>query len=255
MLVGIFFTQSHIFILRKKRGNPMHKHTSAFLLSFVVIGLLCLYLHHNDLLPTAKTEKAKKISILIDAGHGGADPGKVGPDDILEKDINLSIAKKLQKLLKKKGYAVALTRKDDNGVYHEGDRKTKSVDLQNRRNMILSSQPDAVISIHQNSFTSPDVSGAQVFYYEDSAESERLASVMQEALRNELDPENKREIKPDGAYYLLKTDACPMIIVECGFLSNEEEARLLATDEYQNKVTTAIYKGIASYFKQQRQTA
>ena len=163
----------------------------------------------------------KDFVVVIDAGHGGSDPGKVGNSNILEKDINLSLALKLQKLLEKKNYKVYMTR---NGDYNLADSKEneKRSDLSNRKQLIFENDPMAVISIHQNSYPSSDVHGAQVFYPQGSEKSKQLADLIQSALIKGLDPNNHREAKANAEYYLFRDNPYPIVIVECGFLSNPE---------------------------------
>ena len=146
----------------------------------------------------AQTIKNQNI-ICIDAGHGGSDPGKVGNPNILEKDINLSISLKLQKLLEKKNFKVYMTR---NGDYNLSDSKEnqKRSDLANRKRIIFENDPLAVISIHQNSYPSSDVHGAQVFYPQGSEKSKQLADSIQSALIKGLDPTNHREVKANDQY-------------------------------------------------------
>ena len=177
----------------------------------------------------AQTVKNQNV-ICIDAGHGGSDPGKVGNSNILEKDINLSLALKLQKLLEKKNYKVYMTR---NGDYNLADSKEND--------------PMAVISIHQNSYPSSDVHGAQVFYPQGSEKSKQLADHIQSALIKGLDPNNHREAKANAEYYLFRDNPYPIVIVECGFLSNPEELKALQDDGYQKKAVQCILDGIESY--------
>ena len=113
--------------------------------------------------------------------------------------------------------------------------------------LIEEKKPDLVVSIHQNSYTEEYVNGAQVFYFGQSAEGKELAETLQESLREHLDPENDRMAKANESYYLLKKTPTPTVIVECGFLSNTEEANLLITEEYQDKVAEAIKDGILTY--------
>ena len=193
----------------------------------------------------AQTIKNQNI-ICIDAGHGGSDPGKVGNPNILEKDINLSISLKLQKLLEKKNFKVYMTR---NGDYNLSDSKEnqKRSDLANRKRIIFENDPLAVISIHQNSYTSPEIQGAQVFYYGQSENGKKLAEILQTALIEQVDPDNHRAAKANESYYLLKKTPTPTVIVECGFLSNPIEAELLLQDDYQDQLVNAIYTGIKTY--------
>ncbi len=189
-----------------------------------------------------------KKTVVIDSGHGGKDPGKMSSDGILEKDINLSIAKKLKKLLIDAGINVVMTREDDVGLYSEDDSNKKIADMKKRCQIIKDSNADIVVSIHQNSFESSSVSGAQVFYYKHSAEGKILAQILQNSFKENLNPDNKRQEKADSTYYLLVHTEAPTVITECGFLSNPDESALLNTDEYQEKVASAIYEGIIEYF-------
>lgn len=178
--------------------------------------------------------------VVIDAGHGGEDPGKVGVNGALEKDINLQIARRLQSKLEGEGVAVVMTRTED---IMDG---SKNEDMRKRVSKINEIMPRIVISIHQNSYTSPNVKGAQVFYYSDSKESKEAASIMQQELKV-LDPENKRQIKSDHTFFMLKKTKVPIIIVECGFLSNPEEAKKLVLEEYQEKLSATICNGIIKW--------
>ncbi|MBP3487150.1 MAG: N-acetylmuramoyl-L-alanine amidase [Roseburia sp.] len=200
-----------------------------------------------------QSEKAaeKEICIVVDAGHGGSDPGKVGVNDALEKDINLSIALKLKDLLEQKKIKVVLTRDSDAGLYPADATNKKAADMQKRCQLITDANPVFTISIHQNSYTTPDIKGAQVFYYGQSAGGEKLANILQESLVSRVDPENKRVAKANESYYLLKKTPTPTVIVECGFLSNPAEADLLLDEDYQNKLVRAIYMGILEYLEEE----
>ena len=186
-------------------------------------------------------------SIVIDPGHGGIDPGKVGVNDCLEKEINLSIAQKVKDLLEQDGYDVYLTRSNDKDLFPVTSKHPKRDDLQARVSLIEKVDPYFTVSIHQNSFPSENVSGPQVFYYHTSKEGAQLAQVLQTCLNDLLSPASKRECKDDDSYYLLKKTTTPTVIVECGFLSNPKEASMLVTDSYQDLVASAIYQGIVTY--------
>ena len=179
--------------------------------------------------------------MVIDSGHGGIDPGKKSDNGILEKDVNLSIAKKLQKKLIDTGFNVVMTREDENGLYSENDDNKKIADMKKRCQIIKDSKADIVVSIHQNSFQSQDVKGAQVFYYKHSVEGKKLAEILQASFKENLDSENKRVEKADSTYYMLVHTSAPTVIAECGFLSNPTEASLLNSSEYQQKIAEAIY--------------
>ena len=200
------------------------------------------------LVSSAKSRPEKgKYSVVIDVGHGGIDSGKVSADGVLEKDINLAIAKKLKVLLEQEDVSVTLTRESDTGLYHESDSNKKVADLQNRCALIEKTDPDCTVSIHQNSFSSPEVRGAQVFYYGQSSEGETLAKLVQASLTRRVDPGNHRQAKANDSYYLLKRTVSPTVIVECGFLSNPEEAALLTSEDYQNRLVWAIHMGVMEF--------
>ena len=142
-----------------------------------------------------------------------------------------------------------MTRTDDRNLADANATNEKTSDMKNRVAKMDSEQPDAVISIHQNSFPDASVSGPQVFYFEQSAESSAIASVMQDTLNNSLNPPKPRVCKSNNDYYILKKTPTPIIIVECGFLSNETEAALLVTDAYQEKLARAVYLGAITYLE------
>lgn len=187
----------------------------------------------------------------LQSAHGGSDPGKVGINGALEKDINLSIALKLKDLLEQREISVVLTRDSDAGLSPADATNKKAADMQKRCQMITDADPAFTVSIHQNSYTTEDIKGAQVFYYGQSENGKRLADVLQEHLISEVDPQNTRVAKANESYYLLKKTPTPTVIVECGFLSNRSEADLLLTEDYQSKLAHAIYLGILSYLEEE----
>ena len=182
-------------------------------------------------------------TIIIDAGHGGWDPGKTGTTGENEKIINLEISKILQNYLETSDANVVITRSDDDALGNN-----KSSDMKERKNIADTSKGDILVSIHQNSFPNKSAKGAQVFYYETSEESKKLAECVQQKLISELDNNNSRQAKGNKEYYMLKAMEMPCIIVECGFLSNIQEEKLLNEKEYQQKIAWAIYMGIMEYF-------
>lgn len=189
--------------------------------------------------------------ILVDAGHGGADPGMVGVDGLEEKGINLEIALKLKTVLEKKGFTVIMTRQEDQGLYEEGSRNQKAQDMQKRIAMIKECRPVLCVSIHQNSYQDSAVYGPQVFYYEDSLQGKKMAELIQTKLNTRLAVKRPREAKGNKTYYLLKRSESVLNIVECGFLTNPQEANLLQTDEYQQKVAEAVAEGVCTYLEQE----
>ena len=170
--------------------------------------------------------------------------GKIGLNNLLEKDINLAITEKVKKCLEKEKIAAELTRKEDKGLGTTGDGSKKTEDMQARVKMINETKPVLTVSIHQNSYEDPEIHGAQVFYYSHSREGEAVAKILQESLQ-EIDPENHRQAKANETYYLLRRTKVPTVIVECGFLTNPEEAEKLSGEEYQEQVAEAVAKGIA----------
>ena len=174
-------------------------------------------------------------------------PCVVIDDGSLEKDINLVIAQKLQKFLQLQDVEAILTRESDAGLYDENASNKKVQDMKNRVALIEERQPALTVSIHQNSYHEEYVHGAQVFYYANSEKSKTLAEQIQQAMALELDKENARQAKANDSYYLLKKTSTPIVIVECGFLSNYEEAQKLSSDLYQEKVAWAIHMAIMQY--------
>lgn len=150
----------------------------------------------------SQEETAKKI--VIDAGHGGRDPGMVGTEGVEEKGINLAIAQKLENLLEENGFEVIMTRDSDEGLYEEDAQNKKAQDMQRRCEIIKEAEPLLTVSIHQNSYSDPSVKGPQVFYYQHSAEGEKLASFIQNSMNEGLEAESPKEAKANDSYYLLK---------------------------------------------------
>ena len=183
--------------------------------------------------------------VVIDAGHGGDDPGKIGINNALEREINLQIAKEIKKYLEKAGITVVMTRENDSSL-----KNSKAEDMRERVKIIDESKAKIAVSIHQNSFPSEAEKGAQVFYFSESEEGVKIAQILQNHMKI-LDPENKREIKENNSYFLLKRTKTPTVIVECGFLSNWEEAEKLTETEYQKEIAQVISEGILAYMNQE----
>lgn len=181
--------------------------------------------------------------VVLDAGHGGMDPGAVGPGGAREDTINLSIARQLRTHLQDHGAVVVMTRDSDQALASK-----KRQDMQKRVQTIRDSGADIVVSIHLNKFPQAQYYGAQTFYMEGSTEGKKLAQAIQTQLLEHLGRGNKRQIKSVSNLLILKAGSAPAVIVECGFLSNPEEAALLVTKEYQAQIAWAIYSGILRYF-------
>lgn len=232
------------------------KYLSLFFLVLIYLASLLTTEESVKVMKNIFTEGEEKVEagqlvIVIDPGHGGRDPGKVGVNDILEKDINLSIAFKLKNLLELNDIKVIMTREEDIGLYAETDRNKKNADLNKRIDIVHSSEADLAISIHQNSYTEEYVRGAQVFYHKQSEEGKRLAELLQEQLKETLADGNHRKAKSNNDYYMLRKTQCPLVIVECGYMSNYQESALLADDDYQEKLAWAIHLGIMRFINKE----
>ena len=193
-------------------------------------------------------------TIVLDAGHGGEDGGAVGVDGVIEKDINLAIALKLRDLLETSGYNVVMTRDKDEAIYDDTAqslREKKRSDLHNRADIISKNSGDNTIfvSIHQNKFPDSKYFGTQIFYSPNNTESQTLANGIKDSVVKLIQPDNTREIKPAGKnVFLLHKAEIPAIVVECGFLSNPEEAGKLVNNDYQSKLAFCVYCGIMNHF-------
>ena len=190
--------------------------------------------------------------VVLDAGHGGIDPGAMNKDKtILEKDINLEITKKLRDLIEASGGTVIMTRDKDVSLYEEEGNKTTrqkyNENLRNRKKIIDESDADIFVSIHLNAFEQSKYYCAQTFYPKGNDDGKELAQFVQDELKRVVDEDNDRKIKPRDDIYLLKNAKMPSILIECGFLSNEKESQLLADSKYQDKIAWAIYVGIQKY--------
>ncbi|MGL4789925.1 MAG: N-acetylmuramoyl-L-alanine amidase [Anaerotignaceae bacterium] len=220
----------------------MSKNLKLILLVCFLFVMVC-HVNGRRLMANADVQSAV---VVIDAGHGGWDPGKTGTTDNNEKDINLTIAKNLQVFLEASGATVIITRNGDEAL---GNNKRE--DMKERKDITEGANPDILISIHQNAFPSANAKGAQVFYYNNSKEGKILAELIQTHLKDDLDNTNTRQAKANTDYYILKQINIPTALVECGFLSNLEEEELLNSQEYQMKVAWAIYLGIVDYFNRE----
>ena len=213
--------------------------------------LCCLCVIGGCLLYTALGGREKTAvfsmmdaTVVLDAGHGGWDPGKTGTQGANEKELNLAVAEKLAEYLELGGAEVILTRSSDDAL-----GKGKGGDMAERKRIANESGGALLISIHQNAFPSEKARGAQVFYHKSSESGRLLAECVQESLRERVDGSNRRAAKENEAYYILRTTEIPAVLVECGFLSNGEEERLLNDEGYQEKLAWAIYCGVLDYFE------
>ncbi len=188
-----------------------------------------------------------KYTIVIDAGHGGRDDGSTGVTGVKESDINLKIAKTLKVYLETLGIKVILTRADGNGLYDANATNFKASDMAKRIEIIDNAKADMVISIHCNSYKNSSESGAQAFYQEDDENGKKFAEDIQSQLINQLN--GARDSANKGDFYILKESKTTAVLIECGFLSNPNEEKLLNSTNYQNKVAYAIMCGVVKYFE------
>ena len=199
---------------------------------------------------TASTPVSGKV-IVLDAGHGVPDEGAQSSRGTTEAETNLKIALKLQNLLEQSGATVILTRSDENGIY-DVDKTTlkqkKVSDIRNRVKIGNSSSADIFVSIHLNKISQEQYSGWQTFYKKDNEQGEKLATEIQNNLTEAVEKENNRVPMKIDNVYIVKNVEIPLTIVECGFLSNEEEEKKLQEDDYQNRLAWGIYNGINDYF-------
>ena len=207
----------------------------------IIISLMGAH-RANPIEAVAEAMPVSRKIIVIDAGHGGWDPGMVS-GKVEEKDINLSIARKLQTFLEQGGATVIITRLDDSAL---GTKKTG--DMHARRLIANTSKADIFVSIHQNSYNSANVRGFQAFYFNESDNSKKLAACIQNRLKEFVNPNNKLGSRANKNYFVLKQTEMPAVLVECGFLTNYNERNKLTTDEYQEKIAWGIYLGIVDYF-------
>ena len=190
---------------------------------------------------------SSKIKVVLDAGHGGIDGGVSGVlTKVSESEINLAISKKLAKIFEDSGFTVVQTRRSSGGLYGVLGTGFKMRDMQAREKIIKESNPTLVISIHQNNFSDHSRRGAQVFYHKGREQSKEFATCIQQVL-NEMEENVKKSSALSGDYYVLKVSPCPAIIIECGFLSNEQDEKLLLSEKYQQKLANQIFYGCLQY--------
>ena len=239
--------------LTKKRAIRAFAGISLALIVLISIVIGFISKSYADMIISSKADALpyEKI-IILDAGHGGEDPGAVGANGLFEKDLNLQFAFEIGKALEEKGYIVVYTRTDDKLLYKEeenikGIRKIS--DLKNRC-QIAERYPDSIfVSIHMNSFGSSKYSGLQVYYSEKNKDSQALADFIQNKVISDLQPNNNRVIKPGNDMYILENIDNTAVLIECGFLTNLDECKKLSEKEYQKELSFSIVCGIIEYIE------
>ena len=239
--------------LTKKRTIRAFAGISLALIVLISIVIGFIGKSYEDIIISSKADALpyEKI-IILDAGHGGEDPGAVGANGLYEKDLNLQFAFEIGKALEEKGYIVVYTRTEDRLLYKEeenikGIRKIS--DLKNRC-QIAERYPDSIfVSIHMNSFGSSKYSGLQVYYSQKNNNSQALADLIQNKVISDLQPNNNRVIKPGNDMYILENINNTAVLIECGFLTNRDECKKLSEKEYQKELSFSIVCGIIEYIE------
>ena len=225
----------------------------AIITAFLIILSAMLYLTFmaNFSAAEASSMPITQKTVIVDAGHGGDDGGAIGIDGTVEKDINLDIALKLEKILKFYGFNVIMTRTQDVMTCDDGLdslRKRKISDIHNRFEL-MRKNPDAIfISVHQNKFEDSSQHGTQVFYSGNDERSKELSEAIQTSVTLTLQRKNDRVVKKSGSgIYLLYHAKIPAVLVECGFISNSDEVKKLKDESYRMKLAILIADGLLKY--------
>lgn len=218
----------------------------------LMLGAFDLPYTENEEIPTSSATR-KYTTVIIDAGHGGEDGGTSSAAGLVEKDVNLEISKMLCEMLRANGVNVIMTREDDRLLYDRNANyqgRKKKLDLAARL-AIADSTPDAIfVSIHMNYFTDPRYSGLQVWYSPNNAGSLPLAELIRTTNQAQLQNENQRLCKEaTSSINLLHNAKCPAVLIECGFLSNPDEAALFETNEYRQRVAFAIFCAVTEFLE------
>lgn len=240
----------------RKQGN---KYSMGYALEFAIfciisalISLILIIpmLNFDFPLPSDETAAESTVTVIIDAGHGGEDGGCEG-NGLIEKELNLDIALRVASLLREKGVNVVLTRETDVLLYDvnsDYQGKKKAQDVRKRLEIAANQDNPVLVSIHMNYFAQTQYSGLQVWYSRGNARSRILADMIQRQVKATLQPNNKRSIKEaTSSIFLLHNATFPAVLIECGFLSNPDEARALGNEDYRQKLAEVIFRSIMDY--------
>ena len=243
-----------ITVLNLKKAISIFKRAVALTLAVVIFCFsvrIAVFSGNKSYIPATAEEATP--TFVIDAGHGGEDPGAIGVNGTYEKDINLAISLLIGSMLEEKGYKVVYTRTDDRMLYSEGEniKGFRKLSDQKNRCRIASAEPGAIlISIHMNSYAEAKYSGLQGYYSPKTDESHNLALAIQTSVKTSLQNENNRKVKKGDNIYLLENYDGIGVLLECGFLTNPEECEKLCEKEYQKELSFAIICGIIEYITQ-----
>lgn len=209
--------------------------------------LLGLFILSLTLIPATLTNSSPKAkyTVVLDAGHGGVDGGAVGVNGTVEKTINLEYVKIMKEKLEARGFRVYLIRANDDGLYSVFDKNKKSSDMKKRIALIKKYNPNLVLSVHMNSYKDPSVKGVFTYYRKGDEQGKECANLIQKTIKKYCDV--KQEYAKVGDYYILNESYYTSVLIECGFLSNPQEEKLLNDDVYKNKITDAICDAVLLY--------
>lgn len=220
------------------------------IVAFMAIFLVCMGFKEN-LLET--NGEIREYKIVVDAGHGNPDGGAVSSDGIEEASLNLQVALKLKETLEENGYKVVMTRTNEENIADSDKQNSikeiKVSDLSNRVKIANESKADFMVSIHMNKYSDSKYWGWQTFYSKNSENGKELATIIQNSISKNIDRENKRVALPIEGIKIVDKTNIPVVIVECGFLSNQDDLNLLQTDAYQTAIVKGIFEGIDKFYK------
>ena len=241
----------------RKPGKKSLASRVAFWSITIIIVLLCFRSCCNNLLNDSCSDHliSENPTLIVDAGHGGFDPGAQGLNGIVEKDLNLAISLKLREMLNFMGFNVVMVRDGDYSLESDCSKSIavrKKDDLHNRLKMCETYNNSIFISIHQNKFSKANCSGTQIFYGGRNEKSKELAEKLQKNFINDLKTDSRRDVKKiDKSVFIIYNARCPAVLVECGFISNYHDAQLLVNDEYQMKISYVIAKSVLEFIGEQ----
>lgn len=219
----------------------------SIILLMLIIFLISFFMQKKS--PEIQTYVKNDVTVVIDAGHGGEDGGASDKLGNLEKDLNLAMAKKLEELFASAGIKTLMTRSEDKLLYDPNTDyhgRKKILDMRERVKIVNECDNPILISIHMNAFPEDEYRGLQVYYSVNDPTSEKIAEGVQTTVHSLIQKENKRKIKQGKDIFLLDRINVPAILVECGFLSNPDEAALLNDEEYQDMLVFCIFHAVIS---------